>query len=165
MPLIVTTALVRTLLGIRFREFNSPEIRRVDRSENILIPSRDYLEQQWQPWWNNYRDEQLGKNNGYFCELYAGFACLQFHRVAFNYCNAHRVDAAGGMFHTSIDILKPPFMGIKELSHWTCIQAFHEDGSSDIQFALWEPQNSDGELVPLEDVLYAESVIIKTIEL
>lgn len=163
-PLIVSTAHIRTLLGILFREYSTPEIKRVDRSDNIIIPSRDYLEKSWQPWWNDWRNEELGPNNGYFCELYAGFASLQFHKVAFDYCKKKGYrDAGGALFLTSIDIIKPPFMGIDTLSHWTCIQAWNDNGN--VQFALWEPQNNDGHLAPLEIAIASETIIIKTIDL
>lgn len=164
--MIVPTALVRTLLQEIFRPYSTPNIKRVDRSQNLIIPQRRFLTHYWQPWWNDVRDEELGKNNGYFCELFASRACDEQHKMAFNHCRKNPgLDAGAGLFKISIDILKPPFMRIKDLSHWTCLQAYTTNGKT-IQFAFWEPQlEGDHVLLPLEPTLKSESVIVKTIDL
>jgi hypothetical protein len=164
--MIVSTATIRTLLQEMFRTYASPDIKRVDRSENLIIPQRRFLYHTWQPWWEDIRDKELGDNNGMFCELYAGRACDEFHKLAFLHCKKNPgLDAGGGLFKISIDILKAPFMGVRTLSHWTCLQAYTTNGK-DIDFALWEPQMKGGHvMLPLAPTLEHEDVIVKTIDL
>jgi hypothetical protein len=165
-PMIVDTAVVRSLLQAIFYNYATPDIKRVDRSPNLIIPQRRFLYHTWQPYWNDIRDTELGENNGYFCELFASRACDEFHKLAFNHCKKNRgLDAGGGLFKISIDILKPPFMGIRAETHWTCLQAYTTNGK-DIDFAFWEPQLKGGHiLLPLQPALAAEDVIVKTIDL
>jgi hypothetical protein len=93
-------------------------------------------------------------------------ACLEFHKLAFLHCKKNPgLDAGGGLFRISIDILKPPFMTVRALSHWTCLQAYTTNGKN-IEFAFWEPQLGGANvLLPLKPTLEHEDVIIKTIDL